>query len=318
VPLFSAIFPVGRGSHSVVAALDGFLGQSVPASDFEILLIAPPGPRLPVAARHRRLRVRTVAWPRGGYLAAAINAGARAARGTTVAVIDAQWRPFSGLVDYCLAFHARETGSADLLSLAPVIDPDVADDPLLWWLNEQQLAGLGALSPGIHNWRAVRFDAVSAKRDFLRAHPVPAGHDDEVLMRQQWAQKAPVRVFVEPVPVLATAGRPDLDVVMDREYRGAYARLKAMRASSQTFAGESVDDRFQNPDRYMLSPADLAELAEAIATIEREVAGRHPRFAVGADAERFEMLGRLYLAAVSHARSTGWADAKAGRRRRLS
>jgi hypothetical protein len=102
---------------------------------------------------------------------------------------------------------------------------------------------------------------------------------------------------------------------MDREYRGAYARLKAMRASSQTFAGESVDDRFQHPGRYILPPADLIELAETIATLEQEVAGRHPRFAVGADAERFEMLGKLYLAAVSHARSTGWADAKAGRRR---
>ncbi len=316
--LFTAIVPIGRGCHSVVAALDGFLGQSVPASDFEILLIAPPGSRPPVDARYRRLRVRTVAWPRGGFLAGAIKAGARAARGATVAVIDAQWRPFPGLVDYCLGFHARETGAADLLSLTPAIDLEVADDPLLWWLNEQQLAGLGSLSPGIHNWRAVRFDAMSCKRDFLRAHPVPAGHDDEVLMRQLWAQKAPVRVFVEPVPVLATAGRPDLELVMDREYRGAYARLKAMRASSQTFAGESVDDRFQHPDRYILSPADLIELAETIAALEREVAGRHPRFAVGADAERFEMLGKLYLAAVSHARSTGWADAKAGRRRRVS
>lgn len=29
-----------------------------------------------------------------------------------------------------------------------------------------------------------------------------------------------------------------------------------------------------------------------------------------------ELLGKLYLVAVSHARSTGWADSKAGRRRR--
>jgi hypothetical protein len=313
VPLFSAILP-GRGSHSVVAALDGFLGQTVPASDLEILLVAPPGPRVPVAPRHRRLRIRTIAWPRGGYLAAAINAGARAARGSIVAVIDPQWRPLPGLVDYCLVFHARETGGADLLSLTPAIDPEVADDPLLWWLQDQQLAGLGSLTPGIHNWRAVRFDAFSAKRDFLRAHPIPAAHDDEVLMRAMWARKAPVRAFVEPVPVLVTAERPDLELLMDREYRGAYARAKAIRASLQTFAGEVVDDRFQHPERYILSTPDLLELAEAIAAIEQEMSGRHPRFAVGADAERFELLGKLYLAAVSHARSTGWTDAKAKRR----
>jgi len=316
VPLFTAIIPIERGRHSVVAALDGFLGQTVPDSEIELLLIEPVGSRLPIEARHRRLRIRRVAWPRGGYRAAAISSGARAARGSVVAVIDPQWRPLPGLVDYCLSFHARETGPADLLSLTPAIDPEVSDDPLLWWLGTQQLAGLGTLPAGIHNWRAVRFDALSAKRDFLRTTPLPAGQDDEVLMRQQWAHKAPIRVFVEPVPVLVTAARPDLELVMDREYRSAYARVKAMRASSQTFAADPVDDRFQHPDRYILPASDLVELGETIAAIEHEMAGRHPRFAIGADAERFELLGKLYLAAVSHARSTGWADAKAGRRRR--
>lgn len=313
---FSAIVPIGRGSHSVVAALDGFLGQTVPAADLEILLVAPAGPKVAVESRHRRLRIRTVVWPRGGYLAAAINAGAAAARGAIVSVIDPQWRALPGLVDYCLTFHARETGGADVLSLTTAIDPEVADDPLLCWLAEQQLAGLGALSPGIHNWRAIRFDALSAKRDVLRAHPIPRAQDDEVLMRAQWARRAPLRVFAEPVPVVVTATRPRLELVMDREYRGACARFKAMRASSQTFAGESVDDRFQHPGHYILSPADLTELAGAIVTLEHEMAGRHPRFAVGAQAERFDLLGKLYLAALSHARSTGWADAKAGRRRR--
>lgn len=315
--LFTAILPIGRGRQSLVAALDGFLGQTVPLSDLEVLLIAAPGERVRLPDRFKPLRVRMVEWPRGGYLAAAINAGAGMARGDVVAVIDPQWRPLPGLADYALSFHSRETGTADVLSLATAIDPEFADDPLLWWLGEQHLAGLGSLSPGLHNWRAVRFDAMSATRALLRGHPVPVAHDDEVLMRSMWAQKAPVRVFVEPVPVLLTAAAPSLDLVMDREYLGAYARLKAMRASSQTFAGEAVDDRFQHPGKYILSPADLAELAETIAAIEQEVAGRHPRFAIGADAEKFEMLGKLYLAAVSHARSTGWADAKAGRRRRI-
>jgi hypothetical protein len=183
-------------------------------------------------------------------------------------------------------------------------------------LAEQQLAGLGSISSGIHNWRAIRFDAMSARRDLLRAHPIPLAHGDEVLMREAWVRTAPVRVFVEPVPVLVTADRPHLEVVMDREYRGAYARFKAMRASSQTFAEAAVDDRFKHPERYILPPADMIELAETIVALEQEVAGRHPRFAVGADAEQFAMLGKLYLAAVSHARSTGWADARAGRRRR--
>ena len=317
MPLFTAIIPFERGSHSLVAALDGFLGQTIPVVDLEVLLIAPRGVRVRLPDRFKPLRVRMVEWPRGGYLAAAINAGAEMARGEIVAVIDPQWRPLPGLADYCLSFHTREAGPADVLSLATAIDPEVADDPLLWWLGEQHLAGLGTLTPGIHNWRALRFDALSSLRDLLRGHPVPAAHDDEVLMRSRWAQQAPVRVFVEPVPVLVTAEPPNLDLVMDREYRGAYARLKAMRTSAQTFAGESVDDRFQHPDRYILSPVDLTELAETIAALEQDIAGRHPRFAVGADAERFEMLAKLYLAAVSHARSTGWADAKAGRRRRL-
>jgi len=258
-----------------------------------------------------------VEWPRGGYRAAAINAGAAMARGEVVAAIDPQWRPLPGLADYCLGFHAREAGAADVLSLGTALDPELVEEPLLWWLGEQRLAGLGSLPAGIHSWRAIRFDALSATRDLVRSHPIPTAEDDEVLMRETWARSAPVRVFVEPVPVLVTAARPNLDAVLDREYAGAYARLKAMRASPQTFAGESIDDRFQRPERYILPATDQIALAETIAALEQEVAGRHPRFAVGADAERFEMLGKLYLAAVSHARSTGWADAKAGRRRRL-
>jgi len=318
VALFTAIVPIGRGSHSLVAALDGFLGQTVPVSDLEVLLIASSGVRVRLPDRFRPLRVRMVEWPRGGHLASAIKAGADMARGDIVAVIDPQWRPLPGLADYCLSFHTREAGAADVLSLATAIDPEVADDSLLWWLDEQQLAGLGTLSPGIHSWRAVRFDALSCSTELLRSHPVPEGHGDEVLMRAKWARVAPVRVFVEPVPVLTTAARPSLDEVLDREYRMAYARLKAMRASSATFAGDQLDDRFKHPDRYILSPADMTELAETIATVEQELAGRHPRFAVGADAEKFGLLGKLYLAAVSHARSTGWADAKAGRRRRTT
>ena len=257
-----------------------------------------------------------VEWPRGGHLASAINAGAALARSEIVATIDPKWRPLPGLADYCLSFHTREAGPADVLSLATAIDPEVADDPLLWWLGQKQLAGLGSVSSGIHNWRAIRFDAMSSTRELLRSSPVPVAHGDEVLMRETWARSAPVRAFVEPIPVLVTAARPILDEVLDREYRVAYARCKAMRSSSQTFAGESVDDRFQHPARYILSPADMTELASVIAVTEQETAGRHPRFAVGADAEKFELLGKLYLAAVSHARSTGWTDSKAGRRRR--
>jgi len=317
VPLFTAILPIGRGSQSLVAALDGFLGQTVPLSDLEVLLVATPGVRVRLPDRFRPLRVRMVEWPRGGYRAAAINAGAAMARGEVVAAIDPQWRPLPGLADYCLGFHAREAGAADVLSLGTALDPELVEEPLLWWLGEQRLAGLGSLPAGIHSWRAIRFDALSATRDLVRSHPIPTAEDDEVLMRETWARSAPVRVFVEPVPVLVTAARPNLDAVLDREYAGAYARLKAMRASPQTFAGESIDDRFQRPERYILPATDQIALAETIAALEQEVAGRHPRFAVGADAERFEMLGKLYLAAVSHARSTGWADAKAGRRRRL-
>ena len=317
--LLSAIIPIGRGNQSLVAALDGFLGQSVPIADVEIVLVTtarPARPQLP--ARHRRLTIRTTRWPRGGQLAAALNAGAKAARAPIVALLDPQWRPLPGLVDYCLQFHAREPGLADVLTLAPSVDPAIADDPLLWWLSEQQLAGLDRLSPGIHAWRALRFDALSCKTALLRRHRIPAAKDDERLMRTEWVKSAPLRVFVEPVPVLATAARPVLAEILARQYRASYARLNAMRASPQTFAGEAVDDRFQHPERYLLSPGDEGELADTIATLERDLAGHHPRFAVGAVAEQFAILGKLYLAAVSHARSAGWVDAKSGRARRVA
>lgn len=315
--LLSAIIPFERGNHSLVAALDGFLGQSVPAANFEIILVlAADAPRFRKSARHRRLKIRTTAWPRGGNLAAALNAGAAVARAPVVVLQSPQWQPLPGLVDYCLQFHERERGLADVLTLACSIDARIADGALLWWLHDQELAGVGSLSPGIHNWRAIRFDALSAKRDLLRAHPIPAGANDDWLMKAEWVRTAPLKVFAEPVPVLTTAAEPDLGDILAQEYGASYARLKAMLRSPGTFAGEAVDDRFQHPEKYVLPPNDLKQLLGTIEAMRLEMAGHHPKFAVGAEAEQFEILAKLYLVAISHARSTGWSDAKAGRRRR--
>lgn len=225
-------------------------------------------------------------------------------------LLSPRWRPFQGLADYCLEFHAGQPGVADTLMLGAALNPEHVDDPLLWWMDQQQLAGLNSLAAGIHNWRGLRFDALSLKRDLVINSPLPEGQGDEWLIKTEWAKLAPLRVFAEPVPMLTTAGKADLALVMDAEYRAARARLRAMRASSQAFASEAVDDRFQNPDRYRLSPADRRELLETIGLLEEELAGRNPRFAIGAEAEQFETLGKLYLVAISHARSSGWADAK--------
>jgi hypothetical protein len=317
VPLLSAIIPFERGNHSLVAALDGFLGQSVPASRFEVVLVrSADAPRLRKDARLRRLQIRSTAWPRGGSLAAALTAGATVARAPVVALLSPQWRPLPGLVEYCLQFHQRETALTDVLTLGCCIDARLAENPLLWWLNDQGLAGTGSLSPGIHNWRAIRFDALSAKRDLLRTRPIPTGANDDWLMKAEWVRTAPLRVFAEPVPVLTTAAAPHLGDILSREYRASFARLHAMRRSGETFADDAVDDRFQHPDKYILPAHDLKQLIATIDAMTSELSGRHPAFAVGEVAEQFAILAKLYLRAVSHARSTGWSDAKAGRRRR--
>ena len=300
----------------MVAALDAFLGQTVPLDTLELIFVVPRGRarprRLP---RHKRLKARSIAWPAGAGLAEALNAGAKAARAPVLAVLADRWRPSPGFADYCLDFHARQPGLADILMPASAIDPAMAAHPLLWWLGEQHLYGLDPVPGGIHNWQVLRFDALSMKRELLLDHPVPSASGDERLMGTLWASRAPVRVFAEPVPAILPSDPPQLSRVLVVEYRGAYARRKAIAAAPQRFAGETVDARFEHPDRYRLSAADQAELAETIASMERELAGRHPRFAVGSDAEQFAILGRLYLAAVSHARSAGWADADAGKRR---
>lgn len=299
-----------------MAALDGFWGQTVPRASIEVLVVSSERPRLGRQTKHPRLALHTIAWPRRGHLAAAINAAAAVARGSIVAVIDPQWRPHSRLAEYCQRFHEQETHDGDVIALATRADPSHADDLLLWWMHAQRFAGLDALSPGVHSWRGLRFDAVSFKRALLLAHPIPDARGDEVLMRSLWAQRAPIRVFSESIPVLTTVARADLRTLLAREYRAAYARLHAMLASPQTFAGESVDDRFQHPEKYRLSTPDRRELSAAIADLTRELSGVRPLVAVGTVAERLALLGRLYLAAVSHARSAGWLDAKAGRRMR--
>ena len=266
--------------------------------------------RLSVPARLRQLKIRRVAWPRRKGLAAAINAGAAAAKSPVLVLLAPMWRPMPGLADYCLSFHADQPGAADTLMLAASLAPGHVDDPLLWWLDQQQMAGLSSLSAGIHNWRALRLDALSLKRALVIDAPLPEGEGDEWLIKTEWAKRAPLRVFVEQVPLLATAGKGDLGLVIEAEYRAARARHRAMRASSQAFAGEAVDDRFQNPEKYRLSSADRRELMATIGALERELAGRNPRFAIGSEAEQFETLGKLYLVAISDARSRGWADAR--------
>lgn len=313
MPDLSVIIPFERGHQRLVAALDGFLRQSISIARLEILLVTPAGMRITLPAGHRRLRLRKIKWPRRHSLASAVNAGARAAKSRVLVLMDARWRPLPGFAAAVLSFHERYPGIADTQSLSTVLDASMTDDPLLWWLDRQGLAGLSTPSPGIHNWRAIRFDALSVKRDLLTKHPLPAGENDEWLIKSQWTQQAPIKVFVEPAPVLMTAARADLSSVLIAEYRAAYARLHAMRASSQTFAEEPVDDRFQHPEKYLISRDDRAELWAAIAELTEELAGRHPRFAVGAEAERFETLGKLFMVAVSHSRAAGWSDAKSGR-----
>jgi hypothetical protein len=315
VPLVSAIIPLERGRHSLVAALDGFLAQPSRAPSLEIIVVASRRVRIP--DRLRRLTVRFVTWPRGRRLAAALNAGVVAARAPIVMLLDPKWRPLPGLTRYGLDFHDRYRG-ADVLALTPSIDPALANDPLLWWLTEQGLSGVATPAPGIHSWRAIRFDALSAPADLVRAQPIPEAHGDHWLMRYAWAARAPLRVFSDRVPVLATAAPPALDDVMAAEYEAAYARLKAMRAGPQAFAGEAVDDRFKHPGKYLLTRPDQRQLAETIADMTGALAGRSPRFAVGSEAEAFATLAKLYLVAVSHARSTGWSDAKHGRTRRAA
>lgn len=288
------------------AALDGFLSQTLRSSSIEIILVTGASVRVAVPARLRKLKIRRVAWPRRKGLAAAINIGAAAAKAPVLLLMSPRWRPLPGLADYCLSFHAQQQGAADTLMLATTLDPEHVDDPLTWWLDQQQLAGLNTLSAGIHNWRGLRFDALSAKKDLLTTTPLPEGEGDEWLIKTEWARLAPVRVFAEPVSIMATAGRSDLGAVMDAEYAAARARVRAMRAASQAFANDSIDDRFQNPGKYILSAADRRELLKTVELLEQELAGRDPRFAVGAEAEQFEMLGKLYLVAISHARSSGW------------
>lgn len=298
-----------------MAALDGFLDQS---SAFEILLVLDAGARVNLPRRLRRLKIRKIAWPRGRHLASAINAAAASARGDVLAVLTPHWRPLPGLVEYCRAFHSMQSALTDTVMLPAALSPELTTDPLLWWLDSQGLSGLKAVSTGVHNWRALRFDALSCKSELLRRHPLPIGADDEWLIKSAWAATAPVRVFVDPVRLLMHARGPRLEDVAAAEYRASFARLHAMRASSQTFAEEPVDDRFQNPEKYILSPADYRELLETVTSLVGELAGRNPRFAIGTEAEQFEILAKLYLVAVSHARSRGWADARAGRRARRS
>jgi hypothetical protein len=313
VPDLSVIIPIERDHQHLVAALDGFLRQSVAAARSEIVLVVAEGVRAPASARHRRLRIRRVKWPRRHSLSSALNAGARAARSPVLVLTDSRWRPLPGLAAAALAFHQRYPAEADTFGLSTCLDAAISDDPLLWWLDEQRMAGVSPPSPGIHNWRALRFDALSIKTALLKKHPLPHGENDEWLIKEQWTQRAPIRVFVDPAPLLMTSGRPDLAGLVTAEYRAAHARLHAMRASSQTFAGGFIDDRFQHPEKYLIETSDWPVLIETIDEMTRELRGRHPRFAVGAEAERFEMLGKLYMAAVSHARAAGWSDARAGR-----
>lgn len=313
MPDLSIIIPFERGHQHLVAALDGFLRQSIPAARLEILLVLPAGARVPLPARHRGLRIRRIAWPRRHSLASALNAAGRAAKSDVLVLMDARWRPLPGLAASVLSFHQRYPEVADTQALATALDAAMADDPLLWWLDQQGLAGVATPSPGIHNWRAIRFDALSIKKDLARKHPLPAGENDEWLMKSQWTQKAPIRVFVEAAPLLMTSAPADLASILVAEYRAAYARLHAMRVSSQTFAEHYLDDRFQHPEKYLLSREDWRELLAAIGDMTRQLAGRHPRLAIGTEAEQFATLGKLYMVAVSHARASGWIDARAGR-----
>ncbi len=204
-PLVSVVIPAWRAEGHLRACLQGFADQTLPAAQFEVIVVDDASPD-GTGGVAEAAGVRLLRHPHNQGAAAARNTGAAAANGTILLFVDSDVVPDPGLVEGALA--ALEEGAS---AATGRYDPDPANDSrfarykALWtfWCWENSGAATGTSSHLQGALAAVRkdlFDAVGgfdesfeggSVEDYelsarLRAHGASIAFDDRLRGRHHF------------------------------------------------------------------------------------------------------------------------------------
>jgi hypothetical protein len=284
-PAISVIVPDCEWIEGLRVGLEGFVAQTVPSDQFELILA---GPHL--ADHEESLRSQF-----GGRLqlvlgdadyadlATVRNAAIRKARAPLLVLYTAELQPLPELLEYCLNFHTAR--------------PALRDASLLGY-------AVGAMfqriySPpstaGIQLWQAFRSEAITCKaavflhHQFRPAYRSMAGRE----LALRLSRSVDFRMFYEPVLTGTRIEDISLRAVCEAHYLAAFDDYLVACA----YPGAASHSPSQRIDAEQLTA-----MVAAVRGMESKVA--EP------GSPRFKMLSALYSRIEEHARAEGWAAAQ--------
>lgn len=294
------IIPTFNRPRELGLCLDGFVEQTVPREQFEVIVIDDGSSEdlAPVCEPFRnRLRLKLLHQENRGP-SVARNAGIARARSQLLLLYDDDLRPFSDVVERSLEFHRRfpDEGAASLLHFVP--DPELAVEPLTRWAFPR-LYPFPAKT-GVQNWSRFWSGATTCKRSlFEQARFSPeyrSLEDAEFALRVSCG--IDLRVWFEPRPAGVMTRRLTLPQILAREYSSGYFYYKMM----MDYPGELglVNGEYSPEPGIIHDRIRLAALLASARALAKETV----------TPQRFEMLCSLWNRAAVHARAEGWLDAQ--------
>ena len=257
----------------------------------------------------RHLNARVVQCTHEGA-SAARNAAIEHARSPLIVLYAADLRPSPELVQYCVDFHRRHPGEEDLALLPFVPDEAVTRSAFGRWLFVGGGLNGWPETPGVHSWRQFRAKAISCRRSIFRH----ASFDETYLALEdielgcRLSTHLPLRIHVAERPLSTFSGHPVVDDHVRREYLRGYFLHRLViehpeaRALTEGLSLPSEEDAAG--DR-----ATVASLLETARRLETSLGPNWPDI----DPARFQLLCRLWRAALQNAVASGYSDARAGR-----
>ena len=306
----SVIIPTRDRPEELRLCLEGFAGQTVPREQFEVIVVDDGSATdiTPVVSAFAPRINLTVERRAHAGAAAAKNAGIERARAPLLVLYDDDLKPLPDLLAYCLQFHQRHPGEADVALLYFVADPSIAGAPAVRWAFDRMYAFPRGM--GCYDWRAFWGGAVTCKGRLFRhgLHNPDYRSVEDAELGFRLSRLVDLRVYFEPRAMGTMVRRISFGQVFGRQYARSYFHYALSR--DHPAAWDFTHAPYDRPEEYLIrDPETLRTLLASAGGLERTLTPED----LDADSARFRLVCALWSRAELHAMASGWLDARAGR-----
>jgi glycosyltransferase involved in cell wall biosynthesis len=308
-PAISVVIPTFNRPHELRLCLEGFTQQTVPQSEFEIIVVD-DGSTVDMtqcaSGFERALNLRSIRIAHAGP-GAARNVALKLARAPLLLLYDDDIRPLPDIVEYCLDFHRAHPAEEDtaLLQFGP--DPAILDSLFAAWAFDMLYPFPN--EPEIGGWLRFWSGTLTSKTSLFRhGHFNPAYQmveDGELGFRL--SRSVDLRVHYEPrLTGMFTRGLT-LPQICRRQYVLGY--FSHVLAREYRAVLDFSPRPYNHPEKYLVK--DPQVLAAMLASA-RAMESRLPPYGRSAS-QPPRLLSSLWSAAETHARAEGWMACRDGR-----